>query len=350
MSTRAKRDNTKRPTVGPRDVKWNQGCDHIAGLLNNLFDHLKADTEGFTELVKSKMDDTDRVIVKLVVGRLRAFKSEDEFRQRIEEAAAMCMRYLWMTCFSEGMGEYTFDMVMDMLRDTPTQQAHEELAAIKRHCHLDKRGFWGKLDQWCCILNCSNAKMYHMNSLPYCQRHRGYALIVGMRHQCLTCQNFTVLALKTTDADQEHQKHNALTMLVPLRLRPDGQWSNVQIRRWCSPEFTPGRDDPYYYRDERRDGELSYWAEGVEHKVPNDTWIYCPPNNSKGGKWVVTAWLQAKVQDHRQGHRWRPVTEAWEMEHILTVSDFADISAGRMPLKYPCPRSPSPPGRRRGQR
>jgi hypothetical protein len=186
--------------------------------------------------------------------------------------------------------------------------------------------------QYCSVLTCwttvDRNHPFTMNSMTYCDYHKGTALFNGLRHSsdvCGPCKFWNVLALKTTCYDSGHN-HYHVSVLSPgcigssVSTSTSTRMENVDIR-WHKSKGTPryvtnwGMHGNFYPMEEKYK-EITPRYYSAKHKkicrVPDGSMVTYPLNDNG----LVDAWI------HAEGHNLltnckRRITDLDQIHDIL---------------------------------
>jgi hypothetical protein len=184
-------------------------------------------------------------------------------------------------------------------------------------------------NEYCCILSCKQYGSYlRMNSMNYCELHRGLALVYGMRHCCNMCMLFSLLCMKSTGHDDGHKYNYLRRLSIPVVEKGSHELYLAHLKIFCTDRFNPQWEQTRKYCD--KIGQHSYWDDITkqEERVPENTFVYV--SSKTGG---VTAWVHIEVLRNDQWVALGP-READVMQRVITAADdtYKDIHG----LALPC--------------
>lgn len=275
----------------------------------------------------SKSRDTDDHV-------LWCLRHTGHFGPRFENDVEFAALYVWRTAMADlpwnmplGPGLQALrqpERLVAALRDRLDTSLLMEIRELKGR-YLRTRYPWSyrqTLDNGCCVLTCPEpAGAFVMNSLRYCDYHRGLALFNGLRHSpevdgrrfCDACSVWNILALKTTMSDATHVHAAARNTVVPGNRHYDqvvhyryfpGEPRAYELLREAGGDpydqfFNVGPEDGWVSRNHHR---------GRSAPVPPFAWAY--------GEDVILMWILLERDNIVTGAR-EPVTR-WEEFREIT--------------------------------
>ena len=189
----------------------------------------------------------------------------------------------------------------------------------------------GAVNSWMCSIVCCQDEGYYlnMNSMWYCETHRGLALVYGMRHECNMCQLFSLLCMKETGHDENHQYNYLRRLSVPV-LPPGyapGMTYTAHIKTFCTDDFDPNTQVMQY----NKKWGTFWYAECLRDepelvRVPENSWVWVWGD-------TVTAWVHVEVL---KKDRWVALSdkEVNTLHEILNLSD--DVYRDDEGIPLPC--------------
>ena len=78
---------------------------------------------------------------------------------------------------------------------------------------------------------------YVYNSLPYCDRHIGVAVLNARRHTCNYCLLLNAIIIRDSPKDDRHTEAMRHNVMSPVQL---GLKQTYIIKQFCSPVVLPG--------------------------------------------------------------------------------------------------------------
>jgi hypothetical protein len=142
------------------------------------------------------------------------------------------------------------------------------------------------------------------NSLPYCDRHVGVAVLNARRHRCNYCLLLNAIIIRDSPKDDRHTEAMRHNLMAPVQL---GVKQTYIIKQFCSPVVPPG---PLNLDLSTGQAKYNYKGEGrYLHPVPEYAFVWTTTKRE------VVAWAQMKTMDHEG--RWAPVTNQNEFLQLM---------------------------------
>ena len=297
-------------------------------------------TEGRRTLATARSYEGDEALLRLVRTAL-GYDATETLRW-FEERAEYGPVLLWQALDVGVRGEDYYvpaDHWREHLANDPSMDTLRRLEAFKRAYTQDfLRGRRRIADgtPMCALFACQRPASETFNRLPWCDRHRGLALIHMLRHRCRSCRIFGLMALREAMPDPGHTLFYLRQMTVPLRNSwRNGNRYNVSLRHFCAPEFDSRRHRAWYYGPDSNIADMAYryWDERSQRSedVPLRSWVWVDKHTTHWGEYVA-AWVQAELE---WGGEWSPVDDRPTLLEILAAADWHVLENGGW--IQPCP-------------
>ena len=330
---------------------WDQARPEVVSLFNRYAEcmsHYEKDHhQGFRTMVESRSTDTDGAVIDML-ETMGLYSKEERENQAVYEKydrfasdVLLLTRAIWTTAMAHPDMQAKVDNpdllhVNTVITQLQHIQNEQLLLAIYKTKQLymdltrpapDDNGLF------CSVLTCwTTVDLIHsfrMNSMVYCEYHKGTALFNGLRHSskfCGPCALWNILALKTTCGDPGHNHHHVSTLtpdsfVSSVSTNTSTRVENVDIQ-WHKSKGTPryvtyqhGMHGHFYPMEEVYPHEQpKYYS--VKHKrilhVPKGS-VVTYPLNSNG---LVDAWIQAEGCDLRTSCK-RCITDLDDIHRIF---------------------------------
>lgn len=223
------------------------------------------------------------------------------------------------------------DEVFHRLQFQQSIQSYQNIADAKQWWIKNFLGIRGQKEaRWCCsILSCPNQGSYiRVNSMHYCESHRGLVMVYGMRHYCNMCMLFSLLCIKVTGHDIGHKYNYLRRLSVPVVDKRSGELWSATIKTYCNEGFNPKLQTLTYCH---QDSKMRYYEDITKknERVPENTFVWVSGNPLK-----VTAWVHIEVLNN---DKWVALREKQtdEMHRLIMVADDRYIDSSG--LAMPCP-------------
>jgi hypothetical protein len=143
------------------------------------------------------------------------------------------------------------------------------------------------------------------NSLPYCDRHVGVAVLNARRHTCNYCLLLNAIIIRDSPKDDRHTDAIRQVVMAPVQL---GENQKYSIKQFCSPVVP---QESLKLNLNKKEGGYSYVDHYYIHTrrpVPKDAFVWTANKE-------VVAWVQIKTMDHKG--RWAPITDKEEFLQLM---------------------------------
>ena len=351
--TTKRKHHTKE--VGETTHIFEENQPQIVGIINRyskLVSLYKAKhPTDYDYMIASTSGCTDSHVLSLL-GTMGLYSEKNKKYKRygrFEADVLLLTKVIWNTAMMyPGMHDMVGDhhmlnvhTVINRLNANGKIKVLETIYDIKQHYIALARPVSGA--RYCSVLTCwtvlEDIHPFTMNSMRYCDYHKGLALFNGLRHSgnlydfCAACGFWNTLALKSTCGDPGHNHYSASTLSAPYKPKTtnmSNREANVNIR-WHKAKGTPA----YTGWGDTLEFNFQPMASAYEHRpkyfsekfqkiryVPRGS-VVTTPLNANG---LVNAWVQARGYDLRTNRR-RYITD---LEYITDI--FQKYRAGGNPM------------------
>ena len=176
-----------------------------------------------------------------------------------------------------------------------------------KQSYLTAVGHTYRRDQ-CALLTCWCSGRFKMNSLHYCNKHTGLALINNMQHVCDACHTWNLLALKEKGGETAHVRHSVTHLHIPLRDHACGV-EGIRIERFCSERFSSDSDTPAHHAPPGRIMQYRTHS-GALRRVPDQAYVHV--SRATG---LVTGWIRV----------WEYCTRTGEYHLVTDEARFPEL-------------------------